>query len=42
MELIATLKKPWKSVVMDFIVKLPRLKNPTTQKEYDSILMTTD
>jgi hypothetical protein len=42
MESIATPKKPWKLVVMDFIVKLPRLKDPTTQKEYDSILTTTD
>jgi hypothetical protein len=41
-ESIAILKKSWKSVAMDFIVKLPRLKDLIMQKEYDSILTTTD
>jgi hypothetical protein len=42
MESIATLREPWKSVVIDFIVKLPKLKDPATEKKYDSILTTTD
>jgi hypothetical protein len=35
-------KEPWKSVAMDFIVKLPKSKDPATEKKYDSILTTTD
>ena len=40
--MIATLKEPWKSVAMDFIVKLLKSKDPATEKKYDSILITTD
>jgi RNase H-like domain found in reverse transcriptase/Reverse transcriptase (RNA-dependent DNA polymerase)/Integrase zinc binding domain/Chromo (CHRromatin Organisation MOdifier) domain len=32
----------WQSIAMDFIVKLPKSKEPMTQKEYDSILVVTD
>ena len=42
MKSIAMLKKPWKLVAMDFIVKLLKLKDPAIKKKYDSILTTTD
>ncbi|TPX16414.1 uncharacterized protein E0L32_012424 [Thyridium curvatum] len=32
-------EQPWYSVAMDFIVKLPKSKDPTTGTEYDSILV---
>ena len=31
--------KPWKSISMDFIVKLPKSKEDQTKREYDSILI---
>jgi hypothetical protein len=34
--------KPWQSVAMDFVVKLPRSHDPVTQEPYDSILVVTD
>jgi len=37
-----TLKGAWKSIALDFIVKLPLLKDPLTGVEYDSILVITD
>jgi hypothetical protein len=42
MQLILQLYKPWKSVAMDFIVKLPRSRNPTFGKEYNSIFTITN
>jgi len=33
------LKGAWKSIALDFIVKLPLLKDPLTGVEYDSILV---
>jgi hypothetical protein len=35
---VPQLQRPWDSVAMDFIVKLPKSKDPTTGIEYDSIL----
>ena len=35
-------KKPWESVTMDFIVKLPESKDPATGTKYDSILVVVD
>jgi len=32
-------KGAWKSIALDFIVKLPLLKDPLTGVEYDSILV---
>ena len=37
-----TLPKPWKSVVLDFVVKLLLSKDLLTRVEYDSILVITD
>jgi transposase InsO family protein len=34
--------KPWKNIALDFIVKLPKSKEPLTKTEYDSILVTGD
>ena len=33
---------PWHDMIMDFVVKLPKSKNPTTQKIYDSIMVMVD
>ena len=33
---------PWHDVTMDFVVKLPKSKNPTTQEIYDSIMVMVD
>ena len=33
---------PWYDVIMDFVVKLPKSKNPTTQEIYDSIMVMVD
>ena len=33
---------PWYDVTMDFVVKLPKSKNPTTQEIYDSIMVMVD
>ena len=33
---------PWKEVTMDFIVKLPKSKDPLTKEEYDAILVIVD
>ena len=38
----ATPPAPWKSIALDFVVKLPLSKEPWTQVEYDSILVITD
>ena len=35
-------KKPWQSVTMDFITKLPLSKDPVTEIEYDSIWVVVD
>ena len=35
-------ESPWDEVTMDFIVKLPKSKDPTTEEEYDSILVIVD
>jgi hypothetical protein len=40
--LIATPREPWKSVAMDFIVKLLKSKDPAIRKKYNSILTITD
>jgi hypothetical protein len=42
MQSIPQLREPWKSVAMDFIVKLPKSKDPTSGREYDSIFTITD
>ena len=34
--------RPWQSVAMDFIVKLPASADPVTKERYDSILVVTD
>ena len=34
--------RPWKSIALDFITKLPRSKDEWTGKEYDAILNVTD
>ena len=39
---IPQLRKPWDSVAMDFITKLPKSKDPVTGMEYDSILTITE
>ena len=31
--------KPWKSISMDFVVKLPKSREDWTENEYDSILV---
>jgi len=36
------LKGAWKSIALDFIVKLPLSKDPLTGVEYDSILIITE
>jgi len=36
------LKGAWKSIALDFIVKLPLSKDPLTGVEYDSILVITE
>ena len=36
------LKGAWKSIALDFIVKLPLLRDPLTGVEYDSILVITE
>jgi len=36
------LKGAWKLIALDFIVKLPLLKDPLTGVEYDSILVITE
>ena len=38
----ATPAKPWKSVALDFVVKLPLSTDPVTQVKYDSILVITN
>ncbi|KAM0712543.1 hypothetical protein Q7P37_011640 [Cladosporium fusiforme] len=35
-------KRPWESVAMDFIVKLPASADPVTKESYDSILVIVD
>ena len=35
-------ESPWDEVTMDFIVKFPKSKDPTTKEEYDSILVIVD
>lgn len=35
-------KGPWKSIALDFIVKLPLSKDPLTRVEFDSILVITE
>lgn len=42
MKSIPQFTKPWNSVAMDFIVKLPKSKDPATRKEYDSIFTIMD
>ncbi len=42
MKLISQLQKSWKSVAMNFIVKLLKSKDLITKKEYNSILTITD
>ena len=34
--------RPWASIAMDFVVKLPLLKDPATRVAYDSIMIVTD
>jgi transposase InsO family protein len=34
--------RPWESIAMDFVTKLPLSKDPWTNQEYDSILVVTD
>jgi hypothetical protein len=38
----ATPPKPWKSIALDFVVKLPLSKDPITKVDYDSICVITD
>ena len=33
---------PWKQVTIDFITKLPKLKDPLTDQLYDAILVMVD
>ena len=33
---------PWHDITMDFVFKLPKSKNPTTQKIYDNIMVMVD
>ncbi|KAL2104492.1 hypothetical protein VUR80DRAFT_344 [Thermomyces stellatus] len=35
-------ERPWESITIDFIVKLPKSKDPSTGVEYDSILVVVD
>jgi ribonuclease HI len=35
-------ERPWQTVAMDFITKLPESKEPMTKTKYDSILVVTD
>jgi hypothetical protein len=42
MQSILQLYKPWKLVAMDFIVKLLRLRNLISSKEYNSIFIITN
>jgi hypothetical protein len=42
MQSIPQLREPWKSVAMDFIVKLPKSRDPVSGREYDTILTITD
>jgi hypothetical protein len=39
---VETPKQPWKSIALDFVIKLPISKDPTTGLMYDSILMITE
>ncbi|RJE17341.1 to reverse transcriptase, partial [Aspergillus sclerotialis] len=39
---IPQMLRPWESVAMDFITKLPKSKEPRTGNTYDSILTVTD
>lgn len=39
---IPTLRKPWETITMDFIVKLPKSKEPGNDTVYDAILPITD
>ncbi len=39
---VKTLSKPWEVISWDFIVKLPKSKNPVTGQEYNSILVIVD
>lgn len=34
--------RAWRTITMDFITKLPKSVDPTTGKEYDSILVVVD
>src|SRR5271168_5004664 len=42
LKLLRTLTRAWKSIVLDFIVKLPPLIKPFTGVEYNLILVVTD
>jgi hypothetical protein len=42
MQLILQLQEPWKSVAIDFIVKLPKSRDSISEKEYNSILIITN
>ena len=42
LKLLRTLTRVWKSIALDFIVKLPPLIKPFTSVEYNLILVVTD
>jgi hypothetical protein len=42
MQSIPQLQEPWKSVAMDFIIKLPKSRDLILEKEYNSILTITN
>ena len=42
MQSLKTPKGAWKAIVLDFITKLPLLKDLMTKVKYDSILVITD
>ena len=42
LKLVKTLSRPWEVISWDFIIKLPKLKNPVTGQEYNNILVIVD
>ena len=42
MQPVKLASKPWEVISWDFIVKLPKSKDPITRQEYDSIFVIVD
>ena len=42
LQLVKLASKPWEVILWDFIIKLPKLKDPITGQEYDSIFIIVD